>query len=166
METYFAANEQAYRSEPRLAFEQVYLGESPSEDSVSQILNTLSSAPTIDPSAQGKPTILPAQLKLSQPDAIDSVFGSGFYSQIAIIAPGKWGGPVTSVYGTHLVRTLDGQPAHIPTLEEVRDAVLRDWQSAKAQKNRELDYSKRRSRYTVEILRDEDTGAIVDKESR
>jgi hypothetical protein len=146
--------------------EQVYLGESPPEDSVSQLLKALLSDPTIDSSTLGKPTILPAQLKLSQPGAIDSVFGSGFYNQIAELAPGKWSGPVTSVYGTHVARTLDGQPAHMPMLEEVRDAVLRDWRSAKAEENREQDYAKRRSRYTVEILRDENTGEIVDKGSR
>ena len=38
--------------------------------------------------------------------------------------------------------------------------------SAKAMENREQDYAKRRSRYIVEILRNEDAGKIVDKESR
>lgn len=166
LETYFAANEQTYRSEPHLAFEQIYLGESPPEDTVSQTLKTLLSEPTMDPSTLGQRTLLPSQLRLSQPDAIDSVFGKGFYSQIAELAPGEWGGPVTSVYGTHLIRTLDGQPARMPPLEEVRDSVLRDWKSAKANENREQEYAKRRSRYIVEILRSENAGEIVDKESR
>jgi hypothetical protein len=166
LETYFAANKQAYRSEPRLAFEQIFLGESPPEYTVSQTLKTLLSKPAMDPSSLGQRTLLPAQLKLSQPDAIDSVFGKGFYNQIAELAPGEWVGPVTSVYGTHLIRTLDGQPARIPPLEEVRDFVLQHWKSAKAQENREQDYAKRRSRYIVEILRDENAGEIVDKESR
>jgi len=39
--TYFATNEQVYRSEPRLAFEQIYLGESPPEDTVSHTLKIL-----------------------------------------------------------------------------------------------------------------------------
>jgi parvulin-like peptidyl-prolyl isomerase len=108
---------------------------------------------------------LPAQLKLSPPDAIDSVFGEGFYRQIAELAPGEWAGPVISDYGIHLIRTLDGQPVRMPPLDEVRDAVLKDWKSAKAKENREQDYAKRRSRYIVEILRSENAGA-VDKESR
>ena len=163
LEAYFAANEQYYRSDPRLAFEQIYLGESPPEDTVSQILKTLLSEPAMDPSTLGQRTLLPAQLKLSQPDAIDSVFGKGFYSQIAQLAPGEWDGPVTSVYGTHLIRTLDDQPARMPPLEEVRNSVQRDWRTAKAMENREQDYAKRRSRYIVEILRGE---KAVDKESR
>jgi hypothetical protein len=153
LETYFAANEQVYKNEPRLAFEQVYLGESPPEDSVSQTLKMLRSESAVDPSTLGQHTLLPAQLKMSQPGAIDSVFGKGFYSQIAVLAPGEWVGPVTSTYGIHLIRTLDGEPARMPPLEEIRDFVLQDWRSAKAEENREQDYAKRRSRYTVEIIR-------------
>jgi hypothetical protein len=153
LETYFAANDQVYKNEPRLAFEQVYLGESPPEDSVSQTLKMLRSESAVDPSTLGQHTLLPAQLKMSQPGAIDSVFGKGFYSQIAVLAPGEWVGPVTSTYGIHLIRTLDGEPARMPPLEEIRDFVLQDWRSAKAEENRQQDYAKRRSRYTVEIIR-------------
>jgi len=163
LESYFAANEQAYRSEPRLAFEQIYLGESPPADIVSQTLKTLLSAPATDPFTLGQRTLLPAQLKLSPPGAIDSVFGQGFYRQIAELAPGVWGGPVTSVYGVHLVRTLDGRPARLPPLEEVREAALKDWRSAKARENREQDYAKRRGRYIVEILSGENVGGVADK---
>jgi hypothetical protein len=153
LETYFAANEQVYKNEPRLAFEQVYLGESPPEDIVSQTLKILRSESAVDLSTLGQRTLLPAQLKMSQPGAIDSVFGKGFYSQIAVLAPGEWVGPVTSTYGIHLIRTLDGEPARMPTLEEIRDFVLQDWRSAKAEENRQQDYANRRSRYTVEIIR-------------
>ena len=163
---YFIANEQVYRSEPRLAFEQIYLGKSPSEEAVTQTLKILLSEPAMDTSTLGQRTLLPAQLKLSTPDAIDRVFGKGFYNQVDDLAPGEWGGPVTSGYGKHLIRTLDGQPAHMPPLEEIRDSVLRDWKSAKAKENREQEYAKRRSRYIVEILRSENTEEIVDKESR
>lgn len=166
LEVYFAANKQDYRSEPRLAFEQIYLGKTPSNDTVSLSLKTLQSQPAKDPNTLGQRTLLPAQLKLSRPDAIDSVFGKGFYSQIAQLEPGEWAGPVTSVYGTHLVRTLDDLPAHMPLLEEVRAAVLKNWQTAKAKENRTQDYAKRRSRYTVEIHHSKDTGKIVDKEGR
>lgn len=163
---YFTANKQDYRSEPRLAFEQIYLGKTPSNDTVSHSLETLRSQPAKDPNTVGQRTLLPAQLKLSRPDAIDSVFGKGFYRQITQLEPGVWAGPVTSVYGTHLIRTLDDLPAHMPPLEEVRAAVLKHWQTAKAKENRAQDYAKRLSHYIVEIHRSEDTGKIVDKENR
>lgn len=159
--TYFATNEQDYRIEPRLAFEQLFLGKSPQEDLVVHALATLSRGQATTPVTLGQSTLLPAQLKLSQPGAIDSVFGKGFYHQIAELTPGEWAGPVTSAYGTHLVRTLDGQPGRIPTLEEIRDAVVNDWKTSKAIANREQDYIKRLSRYTVEILSREKVNAVI-----
>ncbi len=58
-----------------------------------------------------------------------------------------------SAYGLHLVRILDSQPARMPPLEEVRDAVLRDWKVAKALEIRELHYARLSQRYVVEIRR-------------
>lgn len=166
LEMYFAANNQVYRSEPRLAFEQIYLGRSPSEDNVLHTLKTLQSDPAIDLKTKGQNTFLPAQLKLSRPEAIDSVFGKGFFGQIAELAPGQWDGPVTSDYGKHLVRTLDGLPSRMPPLEEVRDSVLKDWKAGKAKEYREQDYAKRRSRYKIEIFRRDKVSENVGAENR
>lgn len=153
LEAYFAANEQAYRRGPRLAFEQIYLGQTPGADSITRALSVLQSDPAADFSALGERTLLPAQLSLSPPNAIDGVFGQGFFELIVEFAPGVWTGPVASAYGVHLVRILDSPPARTPPLEEVRDAVLRDWKAAKAKEIRELHYNRLRARFVVEIRR-------------
>lgn len=153
LEAYFAANEQNYRSEPHLAFEQIYLGKDPLKETVTRSLEALLSDPATDPSTLGEGTLLPAQLRLSRPEAIDSVFGPGFFEQLARLAPGVWSGPVASTYGVHLVRTLDGLPARTPPLKELREVVLKDWQAAKALENREQDYARRRGLFVVEIHR-------------
>jgi hypothetical protein len=75
LEAYLAANEQTYRSGPQLAFEQIYLGETPGPDSVTLSLSALRSGPVTEPSSLGESTLLPAQLGLSLPNAIDGVFG-------------------------------------------------------------------------------------------
>ena len=162
LEAYFATNEQTYRSDPRLAFEQIYLGKDPARETIARSLEVLLSDPATDLSALGERTRLPAQLRLSRPDAIDSVFGRGFFEQLTGLAPGVWSGPVVSNYGTHLVRTLDGLPARTPPLEEVIDTVLEDWKESKAKANREHDYAERRKRYVVEIRRSD----TADKERR
>ncbi len=151
LEAHLTANEQTYRHEPRLAFEQIYLGEAPSPKSVTDLFNTLRSDPATDPSVLGERSLLPAQLGLSRPEAIDGTFGKGFFERISEIQPGEWAGPVKSGYGVHLVYVLDSLPARTPPLEEVRDAVLRDWKAAKAQELRELHYARLRQRYVVEI---------------
>ncbi len=151
LEAYIAANEQAFRRGPRLAFEQIYLGEKPGPETITRSLNALKSGPASDPSALGERSLLPAQLGLSPPDAIDGVFGKGFFEQLAELTPGVWAGPVASAYGVHLVRILDSLPARMPPLVEVRDAVIRDWKAAKALEIRELHYNRLRERFVVEI---------------
>ena len=151
LEAHLAANEQTYRHEPHLAFEQIYLGEAPSPETVTGSLNTLRSDPATDPSVLGERSLLPAQLGLSRPEAIDGTFGKGFFERIAEIQPGEWAGPVQSGYGVHLVHILDSLPARTPPLEEVRDAVLRDWKKAKALELRESYFARLRERYVVEI---------------
>ena len=151
LEAYFADNKQTYSEQPRLSFEQIYLGETPSPETVTGSLNTLRSDPATDPSVLGERSLLPAQLGLSRPEAIDGTFGEDFFERIAEIKPGAWAGPVKSGYGVHLVHILDSLPARMPPLEEVRDAVLRDWKAAKALEIRELLFSRLRERYIVEI---------------
>jgi hypothetical protein len=153
LEAYFAANEKFYRSGLRLAFEQVYLGEVPERETIAWSLGALLSDPPTDPSALGERSLLPAQLGLSPPNAVDGVFGKGFFDLVAELSPGEWAGPLVSAYGVHLVRIIDTRPARTPPLEEIRDAVLKNWREAKAQEIREQDYAERRKRFVVEIRR-------------
>jgi hypothetical protein len=153
LEAYFAANEDFYRSGLRLAFEQVYLGEAPAAETVFLSLNELRSGPSIDPATVGERSLLPARLGLSPPTAVDSVFGQGFFDLIAELSPGQWAGPVVSAYGVHMVRIFDALPARTPPLEEISDAVLKNWREAKAQDIREQDYAERRKHFIVEIRR-------------
>ena len=158
LEAYFAANETYYRSAPRLSVEQVYLGETPGAATITRALSALRSDPATDPSTLGERTLLPAQLGLSPSNAIDGVFGEGFFELLVDLPSGVWTGPVASAYGVHLVRILDRLPARAPPLEAVRDAVLRDWRAAKAREIREQDYAERRKHFVVEIRRgDEQT---------
>jgi parvulin-like peptidyl-prolyl isomerase len=153
LEAYFAANEQTYRSGLRLALEQIYLGEDPMAEAISVSLGALRADPPADPATVGVRSLLPARLGLSPPTAVDGVFGKGFFDLAADLPPGEWAGPVMSAYGVHLVRILDTLPARTPPLEEIRDAVLRDWRAAKAREIREQDYAERRKRFVVEIRR-------------
>jgi len=153
LEAYFAVREEIYRSEPRLAFEQFYLGEAPAAGTMTRALSALRSDPAAGVSAFRVPSLLPAQLGLSPPNAVDGVFGNNFFDRIAELPPGEWAGPLVSAFGVHLVRILDHQPARTPPLEKIRDAVLKNWQEAKAREIRENDYAARRQHYVVEFRR-------------
>ncbi len=151
LETHLAAHQQTFRRAPRLAFEQVFVGNHPALERINAALIALQSNPESDPSPWDERTLLPAQLGLSPPDAIDGVFGDDFFDQLAEIPPGIWSGPVKSAYGVHLVRIIEHVSARMPALEEVRDAVLRDWKTVKALQLRELHYARLKERYTIEI---------------
>jgi hypothetical protein len=153
LEAYFVANEQTYQREPHLALEQIYLGDAPDQQTIARSLNALRLDPQTDPSALGERTLLPAQLGLLPRNAVDGVFGKGFFDLVFDFAPGEWAGPVASAYGVHLVRILDNLPARTPPLDKIRDAVLRNWREEKAQEIRELDYAGRRENFVIEIRR-------------
>ena len=159
LEAYLQAHKQSFRQVPRLAFEQIYLGENPSPESVTRSLSTLQTEPATDPSTLGKRSLLPAHLSLSPPTAVDSVFGTGFFERLAEFSPGPWTGPAVSAYGVHLVRILDHVPARMPALEEVRGVVERDWRAAQAREIRESQYILLRERFVIEIRRAEPAAA-------
>jgi hypothetical protein len=156
LKAFYKTNRIKYQREPQLAFEQLFLGENPEENSIRETLESLLSDPAADLSELGKRSLLPSQLRLSGAKAVNSVFGQGFFEQLAQIPPGAWGGPVSSTYGIHLVRTLDGKDGELPPLSDVREAVVRDWKNAKVLEVREQDYAQRRARYKIVVNRNSD----------
>ncbi len=151
LRVYLMANEKKYRQGSRRAIEQIFLGQTPNPDDISRELQNLNSDPARNTSAFSERSLLPAELGLSLPEAIDSVYGTGFFQQIENYPVGEWSGPVVSAYGVHLVRVLDKQAAQSPSLAEMRPLVLRDWQADKAKELRKLDYIARKERFTIEI---------------
>lgn len=158
LQAYLVANDKKYRQGPRRAIEQILLGQTPSQEDIARVLQNLTSDATKNTSALSERSFLPAELGLSLPEAIDSVYGNGFFDQIEDFPVGEWSGPVMSAYGVHLVRVLDNQAAQSPALDDMRAAVLRDWQADQAKEMRELDYIARKERFSIEIFgREEQT---------
>jgi hypothetical protein len=160
LEAYFAASEEIYQLEPRLAFEQIYFGEKPDPETIARSLSELRSNPANEPLTVGQRTLLPAQLGLSSRDVVSGVFGKGFFEQLVEHPAGQWIGPVQSSYGVHLVRILDSLPTRTAPLEEVRKEVLRDWKLANANEIHDRDYAARRARFVVEIRRRDTPSAM------
>ena len=136
-----------------MAFEQLYLGEAPESGTIERSLRSFQSNAVAEEeiSSLGVRTLLPPGLGLSPPEAVDGVFGTGFFDRLAELPVGVWTGPVQSSYGVHLVQIVERVPARTPPLEEIRDAVLKDWRVVKAQRLRELHFERLRERYVIEI---------------
>jgi hypothetical protein len=149
LEAYYEANARKYQDPPSIAFEQIFLGDTPTPERIASPLAALRSDPGADPFQLGEPTFLPESMSLSAPDAIDRRFGTGFFSVLEGLPAGVWTGPVESGFGFHVVRINDAVPPSVPALDDVRDEVLLDWRAEKASLLRDQVYARFRERYEI-----------------
>lgn len=143
-------NAAEYAQPAQLSFEQVLVRRASSD--AETVLAALQAGE--DVAALGAPTLLPPALEDAAPRAVDSVFGEGFFEQLAALSGAGWVGPVTSGYGTHLVRVTEYAPARARSLDEVREAVTRDWIAATTAEGARQRMEALRARY--EIVRDDE----------
>ena len=80
-------------------------------------------------------------------------FGETFAVQLHGLQPGQWQGPVESGYGVHLVFISERTTGHVPALEEIRDAVRREWANVRQLEANEQFYQGLLKRYTVTVER-------------
>lgn len=155
LRAYLDANATSYEVDPRIGFEQVFLSPDRRGDALkadaAALLARLQSQPETDTANLGEPTLLPMSEPPTQLTRIGGDFGPDFASALADIPIGVWSGPITSTYGFHLVRVTERLPGRIPSLAEVHDAVLRDWQNAERIRRERAQLDKLLSRYSVTI---------------
>lgn len=131
----------------RIAFDQVYLGASPTEVEVTQALSSLKSGEA--PATVGQSSLLPSQVPLSVPVQIDGGFGQGFHAGLAELPQGDWVGPVRSGYGLHLIRVTEVEQPELPDLDLIRDKVLFDWRREQADVLAEAQFNALRTGYEI-----------------
>ena len=101
---------------------------------------------------RGGETGLPQTLSGAGADDIERQFGGQFSDALMRLSVSpEWQGPVASGYGWHLVRLSRREEGSVPPLEEVREAVERDWRSRTMQARREKAYQLLRDAYRIEI---------------
>jgi hypothetical protein len=114
-------------------------------------LRLLQAPQATDTAAVGDSTLLPAELRDVTRADVAAQFGEELAASLADAPLGRWFGPVSSSYGAHLVHVeLRAQPKPA-ALADVRDAVERDMQYARAEKASDALYERLRVRYTVRI---------------
>jgi parvulin-like peptidyl-prolyl isomerase len=80
-------------------------------------------------------------------------FGEAFAAKLGELPLGRWQGPVASGYGAHLVFVGARVPGRLPALDDVRDAVRREWSNAQRLEANEAFYRDVLKRYRVTIER-------------
>ncbi len=128
-----------FRSERRFTFHQVYLSLERHRGSLAgdagELLRQLKSSNRSDTSTLGDPSLLENQLANVEATEVAKQFGEKFASALNDLPLGEWQGPVESSYGIHLVFVDERTERRSPPLEEVRDAVRREWLDARRLKS-------------------------------
>lgn len=147
LRAYFETIAAQLTPDPRIAFEQVFLGESITEENIRSYLAALNDG---KPRASlGRPTILPETVPLAPAVAVDGTFGEGFFDAVRDLEPNAWHGPIASGYGDHLVRLTERSRPGRPLFDAVRERVLQDWQRQKTEELAAQRYTLMRDRFEV-----------------
>jgi len=130
------------------------------QDQAQQLLIRLQeSSAAVDSSELGDQTLLPYQLDNQTRLQISNLLGDKFAGQVYSLPVNRWGGPVASGYGLHLVYVHSRTAARVQPLAEVRQSVISQWQTAKLQELNDLFYQGIQQRY--EIILDDDIAQEV-----
>jgi hypothetical protein len=156
LEAFLQSQPERFRAEPRLTFRQVYLdpqrhGDRLAADAQALLGRLRRAGAQADVSALGDSLLLASHFESVSSSEITTQFGEEFARAIDSLVPGEWSGPVQSGYGVHLVLVSARTEGRLPELEEVRDAVRREWANTQREKANEAFYQRLLARYTVTI---------------
>jgi PPIC-type PPIASE domain len=142
-----------YRQPPLVTFEQVYFGPQGPDAPQAQRIESARAALNggADPARHGQPTLLPRSGTQQALDLVARSFGQEFAAQLETLPVGGWQGPVASAFGMHLVRISAREPARLPDLAQVRQAVERDWEAARRRSAFAENYRRLRAQYDVQV---------------
>jgi hypothetical protein len=156
LQTYLDEHPFDFAVEPRLTLRQVYFSRdrrgAVTEQDALQLLQRISTAgPEGDFEQLGDPLPLPAELRDVRESEVARLFGTVFTDGLQGLETGRWAGPVESGFGLHLVFIETREAGRIPQLDEVRDAVQREWLSQRREQAIDRLYERLAENYTIEI---------------
>lgn len=150
---YMQKNPTQFLRPATVSFEQIFL-EAPGDPAAVERAVAAARAALArgtDPQKLGRASMLPARLDNASQDDVARDFGAAFAATLTTLPLNEWTGPVTSGFGTHLVRVTARAPAVLPPLSEVRALVMREWENARRTASRDDNYQKLRRDYHVVI---------------
>lgn len=153
LRAYLSAHAEAFHTEPRFTFTQVYLNPRRHEkrlaEDAERLLARLAQGET--PETLGDATLLEHRFSDLSSGEVARQFGEQFAVRLSELPLRSWQGPVESTYGAHLVFVGDNTQGGAPTLDDVRDAVRREWSNAQRVERSKKLYQDLRRRYTVTV---------------
>lgn len=137
-----------FASDAAFSFDQIYLGPTETADAPAMLKAIARGA---DWETQGRSISLPRSLDSAARTEIERQFGTPFADTFPALQQGAWAGPVTSGFGSHLVRVHAARASGKPKLADVRQAVENDWRAATMKKREAKAYQALLEGYDVKI---------------
>jgi hypothetical protein len=153
---YLKTHADVFRIDRRFTFSQVFLDPSKHGDhliqNVTRLLTQLrQQGRDTDLSSLGDPFLLERRVQTAPTAEVAKQFGDKFAAKLGDIPVGEWCGPVESGYGVHLVFIEKRTEGRVPDLEEVRDAVRREWTNAGQLESNEKFFQDLLKHYTITV---------------
>jgi len=156
LQAFLDKNPEEFLLEPRLSLHHIYFspdrrGEAAEQDANELLQRIGTDGPDGDLEQFGDPLPLPFQLDDTREGDISRLFGGQFTDELKGIEAGHWAGPVRSGFGFHLVFITERVDGRVPELDEVRDAVQREWFAQRRREAVDGLYERLAENYTIEI---------------
>jgi hypothetical protein len=156
LNAYLQAHPDKFRVEQQFTFRQLYLnpekhGENLARDTARLLAKLNHAGGDTGFAAMGDPFMLDNNFTAVPAGEVTKQFGEKFAAKLGEISPGQWQGPVESGFGVHVVFLAERTQGRLPPLEDVREAVRREWDSARRLEANEKIYQEMLKRYTVTI---------------
>jgi len=155
--SFFEENAEDYLVPPLQTFSHIYFnfdrrGDAAQRDA-EQALNALADMAPPPPRApeRGDGFMLPYDYTAQSPQDIARQFGQEFSLSVATLEPGLWHGPITSGFGLHLVYITERTESELPDFDQIRDFILRDFDTDRRKRMNEALYASLRARYDIDI---------------
>jgi hypothetical protein len=153
-----AAHPDAFPSEPKISFRQVFvstqrrgpLARAEADRLLAKLRSLGPNAPVDEIANLGDPTMLPAETPLGSLREVTVTFGKDFTARLAALETGKWEGPLESAYGLHLV-LVTGRALEQLDPALVRPMVERELLAERRQKELQALYERLLAKYQVRI---------------
>jgi len=146
----------ALRVEPQVALRQVYVnpdrrGNAARADAERLLAQLRAAGPDAVTDRMGDATMLPPELPLGPLREVARAFGQDFAEHAATLEPGKWGGPIESSYGLHLVFVRERVAGGMPELAAVRPLIEREVQAERRRAGLQALYDRLLANYAVTV---------------
>lgn len=156
LQTYLSEHPQAFRTEPRFTFSQVYFnpqqrGENLSRDTAQLLVKLREAGAGADISALGDSRLLEAKFEGLPIGEIAKQFGEKFAGRLGELSIGQWQGPIESGFGVHLIVVSQRSEGRLPPFDAIRVSVRREWANAQRLAASDKFYEELSKRYTVSI---------------